>query len=63
MVRVIPSAFFAYGGIGLLGYLYALTQGHAFSTILMTHWGLLVVIAGGITCGWVGLFTRQWKRA
>ena len=62
MFRVISSAFFAYGGIGLLGYLYAFTQGQAFGTVLVTHWGLLLVIAGGITGGWVGLLTRRWKR-
>lgn len=61
MVRVISSAFFAYGGIGLLGYLYAFIQGQAFGIILVTHWRPLSVIAGGITCGWIGLFTRRWK--
>jgi hypothetical protein len=63
MFRVISSAFFAYGGIGLLSYLYAFTQGQAFGTVLVTHWGLLLVIAGGITGGLVGVFTRRWKRS
>ena len=62
MFRVISSAFFAYGGIGLLSYLYAFIQGQAFGSVLVTQWGLLLVIAGGITGGLVGLFTRRWKR-
>jgi len=62
MFRVISSAFFAYGGIGLLIYLYAFIQGQGFGTILVTNWGLLLVIAGGITGGLLGLFTRQRKR-
>jgi hypothetical protein len=61
LFRVISSAFFAYGGIGLLSYLYAFTQGQAFSSVLVTHWGLLLVIAGGITGGLVG-FSRRWTR-
>jgi hypothetical protein len=60
--RVTSSAFFAYGGIGLLSYLYAYIQSQAFGAVLVTHWGLLLVIAGGITGGLVGLFTRRWKR-
>ena len=62
MFRVISSAFFAYGGIGLLSYLYAFTQSQAFDTVLATHWGLLLVIASGITGGLVGLFARRWLR-
>jgi hypothetical protein len=63
LFRVIASAFFAYGSVGLLSYLYAFAQGQAFGTVVATQWGLLLVTAGGVTGGLVGLLTRRRKRA
>lgn len=60
--RIIASMFFVYGSLVVVGYIYAFVQGRGLGEVLVTQWGLLIVIAGGISGGLAALFTRREKR-
>jgi hypothetical protein len=60
--RILAGVFFGYGSLVVLGYIYAFVQGQGFGEVMMTQWGLLVVIAGGMAGGLVAILTRREKR-
>jgi hypothetical protein len=60
--RIFASVFFGYGSLVVLGYIYAFVQGQGFGEVIATQWGFLIVIAGGIAGGLVGIFTRRKNR-